>query len=145
MSPRASRTSLFRWADSAVRARFDYDTPEHILVEIMTDVYFSTLYREFRAGDLIYVTDGAQQRATLIVADVDEISHVVRLDLDTTHTQTPLTAQSATVDDGFAIRWRGGRGGKFCIVSSAGEIVARDIATKHEAERRLVNMLEKAA
>ena len=142
---RASRAHLSRWADSRVRSRFDYDTPNHTLAEIMSDVYFSTMYDEFRQGDEIYVTDAAQARAKLVVADVDDVAHLVRIDLDTTYTQTPVTASGTAPDTGYAIRWKGPRGGKFVIVSSDGDVVHRDIQTKHEAERQLANMLEKAA
>jgi len=142
MSLRAQRKSLSRWADSQTRARFDYDTNEHLMGEMLNDAYFSTMYADFRPGDLIYVTDAAQQRATLIVADIDPVSHLVRLDIDTTHTQAPVTAVEKGNDAGFAIRWKGPRGGKFWIVSNTGEMIERDIESKHEAERRLKNMLE---
>ena len=139
---RADPSRLHCWADSGYRSRFDYDTDEHILSEIFSESYFATAYHKMQPGDILYVTDAAKQRATLIVSDVDRTTHRVMLDLDTTHTQVPLTAESAGNDTGYAIRWRGGRGGKFCIVSAKGELIQSDIASKHEAERLLKNMTE---
>jgi hypothetical protein len=102
---------------------------------------FARVTHMLRAGDLIYVTDGANARATFIVNWVDTTAHAVAWDIDATHREEIVTSAAQP----YALRWRGVRGGGFAIVDAAGKIIARDIPSRDEANRRLANMIEAKA
>lgn len=136
---------LDTWCPAINRARHDYDSPDHVLAEMMHESYFGDFHQRFRKGDIVYVTDAANERVTLIIDDVDKIARKVRFSVDAVHTPQVVTADPEGVDDGLSIRWRGPRGGLFAVVNAKGEILKRDITTRQAAEIELATFRKQMA
>ena len=51
-------------------------------------------------------------------------------------------ANAEGVDHGITVRWKGNRGGKWCIVDGEGAAIEKNYENRGEAERRLANILE---
>lgn len=136
----AQITNLDEWAAGRKRSRWDYSTDDHLIEEILKqgETYFSRCCRSLRQGDIIHVTDAAQNRVTFLVDTVDSEARKVALSIDIEHAAQPVVPHG----EAFTVRWRGPRGGLFCILDDKGEIYERDIATKVEAERKVANLLE---
>jgi len=135
---------LDTWNGSSNRARHDYDCPEHIIPEMMHDEYFGWIHHRFRKGDIVFVTDAACQRVTFLIDEVEPTYRRVQFSVLRTHAVLPVTKPGENKEDpGLTVRFRGVRGGNWCVVSGTDEIVARDHRTKAEAERVLANMIEK--
>jgi len=140
----ANPQHLSEWSAGKIRCRWDYDCPDHVLAEMIEagEQYFSLATHMLRAGDIIYVTDAANGRATLIVNWVDQTKRIASWDVDATYSERP----AKPAEQRYAIRWKGPRGGKFAIVDADNKIITRDLATRDEAERELaVLMRSKAA
>lgn len=134
---------MSEWGPGNKRSRFDYDSPDHLFEEIqqMGPEYFGRFFwNVLRAGDIIYLTDAAQKRVTLIVNVVDTTNRKVEYDVDVVHDERVVIASDAA----YTIRWRGPRGGRWCVVDRSNEVVSRDNASREEAERRLKNLAESA-
>lgn len=138
---RAHPANLTEWAPGQIRSRYDYDVGDHLISEILEagELYFHQVAHMLRAGDIVYVTDAAGKRATLIVNWVDQVKRTVAFDLDISHDERPVVTAA------YAVRWRGPRGGKFCVVNATGKVVARDCESREEAERRIANLVEARA
>lgn len=146
MRVQANAKGLFMWADGTHRARYDYDTDEHVLSEILNDTYFGVFAHRLREGDQIHITDAAKERVTVLCDHVDKDARRIMLSVEVEHrTQPVMTLQGEKGEKSapaYAYRWRGPRGGSHCIVDANGEIVHRDLQSKADAERVLQNMLE---
>lgn len=120
------------WGLPTQRQRYDYDTDEHVISEMLTETYFSTVQRDVAPGDLIHVTDAAKERATFVVDWSDADSKRVGFSVLERIEESPVIG-----DTGFAIKYRGPRGGLHCIIDESGAIIEKDIRTREEAQRRL--------
>lgn len=133
---------LETWNGSASRARHDYTTDQHLMQEMLDDEYFGALHYRFRVGDLVFVTDAAHNRATFIIEDIDSTYRKVRFSLLRTHYVQPITKPAADkADPGLTVRFRGPRGGQFCIVDQNDQIISGGHRTKREAEEKLSLLL----
>lgn len=135
---------MSEWGPGNKRSRFDYDSPDHLFDEIqqMGAEYFGRFFwNVLRAGDIVYLTDAAGKRVTLIINHVDQIRRKVDYDVDVVHAEQIVMA----ADEAYTVRWRGPRGGRWCVVDRNNEVVSRDNASKEEAERRLRNLTEAQA
>ena len=123
------------WATSTCQ-QLTLVTPHHLLEEMieMGDEYFSHAYQSFDNGDIIIVTDAAMQRAMFLVENVNLLTHRVQISLIERQIVRPCTGDV----DGLTVRWRGERGGKWCVVNALGESISMD----HEDERAAEGALE---
>lgn len=129
---------LRSWGLTTNRGRHDYDCPDHLLSEMMDASYFGAIPQCFTTGDFVYVTDAATEMATLIVDEVDIINRRVWTSVLERLTTKPNTqAHPETKDSGLTVRWKGPRGGRFCIVDKDNNIVTKDFRTKEEAWKAL--------
>src|SRR5262245_11298609 len=137
--------NLEQWGLNTHRGRFDYVSQDHLLSEIMNDLYFGILIGnvKLRQGDLIHVTDAAMDEAVLRIDGVYSEEKRVQLSLREVHAFKPaVKAHSEAADPGITVRFKGNRGGKWCILDGEGTVVEKGYETRGEAERRLANMLE---
>jgi hypothetical protein len=142
MATKAHEKWLDTWNGSANRARHDYDTDQHVIPEMLHEEYFGWIHYRFRKGDILFVTDAATNRATFIIDDVDATFRRVKFSLLRTHTVAPVTKPGENKPDpGMTVRFRGPRGGNWCIVSGADEIVSGGHRTKLEAEQKLAHLV----
>jgi len=136
----ANPKHLHNWKIGAVRQRFDYDTPDHLLSEITHPEYWSTVMVEIEAGDLIHVTDAAQEGATIRIDWKDAAARTVGTSLVERVTERPLVPAGA-----ITIKNRGPRGGFWCVVDAEGNVLVRDLKTQDDAERHRKTLTETKA
>lgn len=136
-----NRVYLTEWSAGQNRSRWDYDPPDHTLEDMIAagDTYFRTVGYLLRSGDLVYVTDAAGKRATLIINIVDQVRGKVAWDLDATHTEKTV------VNEGQAYTIRNRGRARFSILDRDGKVIIADMASRDEAERELANLTRKAA
>lgn len=135
--PRAREKYLHTWSSGVKRSRHDYDTPDHLIEEMMSETYFSDCYRRVSPGDLIYVTDAANQRMTLLVNDIDPVTRAVKFSVEMYHTDKPVTA-NPTHADGLSVRFRGPRGGQWCVMGGDGKVLRAGMKSRQEADAELL-------
>lgn len=140
---KAREKYLHTWASGVKRSRHDYDSPEHLIEEMMSEIYFSDCHMRFSPGDLIYVTDAANQRVTLLINDVDKVTRAVKFSVELYHTDKPITANPDS-PDGLSVRWRGPRGGLFCILDAEGKVIRAGLKSRQEADAELMIVRSKA-
>lgn len=138
---------LMTWGLQGHRGRYDYVCPDHLISEMFNDYYFGAIPTNLREGDEIYVVDAAMQEAVLRVDGVHKDEKRVVLSLRETYAFKPaMQAHSEQAEPpAFTVRYRGRRGGEWCIVNADGAVVEKGYAAKGEAERRLANILEQKA
>lgn len=134
---------LHSWNIDAQRGRHDYDCDDHLIKEMENASYFGAIYQCFRRGDYIYVTDAAQEMIVFVVDDVDAPNRKVWCSVLERLETRPLTAETGTIDSGYTIKWRGPRGGLWCIVNKDGEVQEGEYKNKEEATRALQAFLLK--
>ena len=134
---------LSSWNIGTQRGRHDYDCEDHVIEEMQNASYFGAIYQCFNPGDYIFVTDARQEHVTFVVDDVEPIERKVHISLVERLVMKPITASNDTYDSGLTIRWRGPRGGLFCIVDADNEVIEKGFRTKGEAERALQAKLVK--
>lgn len=133
----ASERLLSTWSGGAKRARHDYDSNDHLLEEMLNDTYWSTCIHRLNAGDYIYVQDAANQRAILLVDEIEPKTRRVWISVDERREARPVTD-----DSGLTVRWRGPRGGMWCVVNRDSRIISAGYRTRRDAEVRLSQILE---
>ena len=139
----AAEKNMRSWAVEGTKARWDYDTEDHLIEEMLNDKYFATC-QALRQGDLVWVTDAAQESVVLRVDFVDPHGRRVVVSVLERQVFTPVTKQivedkfgkSSEIDDGYAVQWGGQRGGKWRVVKN-GETVKQDFQSRNDAEREL--------
>lgn len=134
---------LHSWNIDTQRGRHDYDCPEHTLEEMMHARYFGAIHQCFKRGDYVYVTDGEQKLCTLLIEDVDAENRQVRFSVLEKFETNLVTADSEEKDTGMAIKWKGPRGGLFCIVDKDGKVLKSELRNKVEAQRAMDEMIGK--
>lgn len=132
---------LSQWDTGTKRGRFDYDCSEHLLEEMNNASYFGSIYHCFNAGDYIFVTDAKDEHSTFVIDSVSPAERKVWFSIVERFVTTPVTASTEDYDCGMAIKWRGPRGGMFCIVDGENNVKGKDYRTRVEAERELQAML----
>ncbi len=134
---------LHSWNIDTQRGRHDYDCEEHKLEEMMSAGYFGAIHQCFKRGDYIYVTDAEQKLTTLVVEDVEPANRLVRFSVLERFETKLVTADSDEKDIGMAIKWKGPRGGMFCIVDKEGNVLQSELRNKVEAERAMAELVGK--
>lgn len=135
---------LHSWNIGTARGRHDYDSTDHVLDEMMHAGYFGAIYHCFKRGDYIYVTDAEQKLCTLIVEDVDATNRRVTFSILEKIESKPVTAETDEKDTGLVIKWRGPRGGLFCIIDKDGNVLKSELRNKVEAEQAMTALLAKS-
>jgi hypothetical protein len=137
----ANRHHLHGWSQGAIRTRWDYDSPDFMLDDMIAagDQLFRACVDLFRSGDIVYVTDAANKRATMIINVIDSVRNTVAWDLDATHSEKIVIAPGQA----YTIRQRGRSG--FILLDKAGKVIVQGMASREEAERKLASLMEKAA
>jgi hypothetical protein len=134
------------WGIQGHRGRYDYVSPDHILSEMLNDYYFGGIPHNMREGDEIYVVDAAMVEAVLRVDGVYKDEKRVALSLRETHAFKPaIKAHSDVVEvetPALTVRFKGRRGGNWCVIDADGAIVEQGYQARGEAERRLAMILE---
>lgn len=134
---------LDEWGPGKFRSRWDYQTVNHTLQEIVDagDSYFSRCFLSLRAGDLVSVFTADHRRATLIIDHVDQQTHKVAFSIEREHDDQPIVPKT----EEYAYRWRGPRGGGHSVVDGTGAVLQSGFASKEDALRKIANLMEKAA
>lgn len=112
------------------RSRHDYDCDDHLLSEMMSETYFGTILEELRPGDLIWITDTQKEQAVIRIDWIEKGARKVGFSVQERVTERPIVGT-----DGLAVKYRGPRGGLWCIIDAGGEILSKDHRTREEAER----------
>ncbi len=139
----AKIADLDEWGPGKTRSRYDYDTSEHLFAEIrqMGPEYFGRYcWARLRPGDVIYLTDAAGKRFTLITNIVDPSAHKVWYDVEREHDEDSILGE----DEPYTIRWRGARGGRWCVIGPDNKVESRDHLTREAAQRVLLNLKDAA-
>jgi hypothetical protein len=113
------------------KSRHDYECTEHTLSDMQTEDYWGTLAEQLAPGDLIWVKDAAIEQMVVSIDWVDARLRRVGFSV-----QERIVERAIVGSDGLAIKYRGGRGGLWCVLDADGEILSRDHRTRVEAERQ---------
>lgn len=134
---------LDEWGPGKRRSRWDYQTDNHTLQDIVDTgpKYFGRCYLLLREGDILNVVTADHRRATLIIDHIDSRTHDVAFSIEREHNDQPILAKT----EELAYRWRGPRGGGHSIVDAGGNLVQNNFASKDEALRAIANLTDKAA
>lgn len=122
------------------RSRHDYDCPDHLLEEMLHDDYFAGVMTNIELGDFVWVTDAAMSLTQLRIDTVDRKSRKVSVSIVEKLNVRPIVDRT-----GYAVRWRGPRGGYWAITDADGKVIKADMRTKEEAERERDNLLKDKA
>lgn len=136
----ANRAHLIPWSENGLIGRHDYVSPDHLIHEMLTETYFGGVLERLRVNDLIYVIDAERAMATFRIDWVDPQSRSVGFSVVERLTERPVVGT-----DGLAVKWRGARGGRWCVLDAEGTILSRDHISKDDAERAREIMKAKAA
>ena len=139
----ARQSWLHNWNIDTPRGRLDYDCDEHTFDEMQDASYFGAIFSALKQGDLLFVTDGKQDRYTIEIGLVDATNRKVWFSIVEKFATKPVTASSPEEDPGVVIKWRGPRGGMFCLVDKDGNILKSDLRNKPEAEKALSELIGK--
>lgn len=135
-------SELDEWAPGKFRSRWDFQTANHTLQEIVDtgDAYFSRCFLTLRAGDIVSVFTADHLRATIVIDHIDPATHKVAFSIEREHDDQPILPKVEL----FAYRWRGPRGGGHSIVDATGAVMQSGFPSKDEALRQMANMVDKA-
>jgi hypothetical protein len=136
----ANPKNLHDWKLQTVRSRFDYDCPDHLLGEMMHEHYWSTVMVEVNPGDIIHVTAADNEQAIVRIDWKDTTARTVGMSVIERLTERPIPTSN-----GYTIKYRGPRGGLWCVLHADGNIVVRDLRTQDEASRRMQSLVEQRA
>jgi len=139
----ARQSWLHNWNIDTPRGRLDYDCDEHTFDEMQDASYFGAIYQVLKQGDVLYVTDAKQDRYTVEIDQVDGTNRKVWFSIVEKYASKPITASSPGVDSGVTVKWRGPRGGMFCLVDKDGTVLKADLKNRQEADRALSEYLAK--
>lgn len=139
----ARQSWLHNWNIDSPRGRLDYVCDEHVLDEMMDASYFGAIHNALKAGDLLFVIDAKNERTTIEIDRVDGTNRKVWFSIVEKFTSKPVTATAPGFDPGVSIKWRGPRGGMFCLIDKDGNILKRDLRNKEEAEDALAKLIGK--
>lgn len=128
----AMRQNLSTWATSAKRSRHDYDSDNHLLDEMMHTRYWGTIIDLIEPGDIIHITDGAGSQAEIRIDWKRDGEMTVGYSFIREIEEQPVLSNA-----GFSLKFRGNRGGYWCIVNAEGDVVEGNIIDKRDAMKRL--------
>ena len=144
VSLRALRNDLTLWSgSSARRGRYDYDSKEFRMSEMLTDDFFGDI--DFlQAGDYITITDCEDQVMTVRVDLIEKRERKCRLSrIERLYVMPIAEIRDDLPDDpGLVYRNRGPRGGGHSIVCADGSVFAINFETRTDAERAIANCYE---
>ena len=132
---RAKESDLKPWSTGPGKTRYDYDTPDFRLEEMLNDDFFGHCTVLLRKGDLITITDCEDQIMVVRVDTMDRPSMKAWLSqIERLHAH-PVVAirKDVSFDPGLTYRWRAVRGGGHAIITRSGEIVAINFPSKEHA------------
>jgi len=139
----ARQSWLHNWNIDSPRGRLDYDCDEHAFDEMQDASYFGAIHQALKQRDIVYITDAKQDRYTIEIDQIDATNRKVWFSIVEKFSSKPVTASSPEVDHGVAIKWRGPRGGMFCLVDKEGAVLKSEMRNKAEAERALAEYVGK--
>jgi hypothetical protein len=144
VSNRALRKDLTCWSGaSAKRGRYDFDSQEHKLSEILNDDYFGDI-DYLQPGDYIHITDCFDQIVTVRIDLTDRKARKAYLSrIERLYSLPAVEIRDELPDDpGLTYRSRGTRGGGHCILTGDGSVFAISFDTRTDAERAIANCYE---
>jgi len=112
------------------RSRHDYDSDDHLIADMLAPSYFKTIENELEPNDLVWLLDAKQEQALIRIDWVDRTLRTMGVSLVERIAEIPVVGS-----DGYGIKWRGPRGGFWCVVDGEGVIVREGHRTKEEAAR----------
>ncbi len=143
---RAKNKDLQLWSSSNGKARYDYDSKEYRLADMLTDDFFGQCDL-LRVGDQIFITDCEDQ---IMVVRVDTLERGVRkawlskLERIYAHPVVELRADHPD-DPGLVYRFRTTAAGGHSIVTGTGEVVAINFKSRESATQAIAAMYEKGS
>lgn len=139
----ARREWLQAWSTTSKRVRWDYDTKDHVLSDMLDNTYWASVAAKsdrddgIRDGDMIYITDAANERCTIEVTAVDIAKSRVLVSLIEKVEAVPVT-KAGGIDEPYYVKWRGPRGGGWCIMRPGEpEPVEKGFTQREDAETRM--------
>ena len=141
VSNRALRKDLTCWSGaSAKRGRYDYDSNEFRLSEMLTNDFFGDV-DYLQPGDYIHVCDCEDQTIVVRVDIVDRQARKCWISkLERLYAIPVVETKDELPDDpGLVYRSRGTRGGGHSIVTADGSVFAINFDTRTDAERAIAN------
>jgi hypothetical protein len=129
----ADPAAFSTWAPARTgsgRSRHDYDSDEHVIAEMLTEHYWSTLIGDIAVGDLIWVSDAEKAKAVVHVDWIDTKLRKVGLSV-----QERITERAVVGEDGLSVRNRGPRGGFWSVMDADGTVLQGNMRSREEAER----------
>lgn len=142
---RAKEKDLQQWSGFAAKARYDYDSVDYRLEEMLNNDFFGLCCSLLKKGDLITITDCEDQIVTVRVDSVDKTGMQVWLSAVERQFANPIVAPRQTKlahDPGLTYRWRTTRAGGHSIVTRTGEVVAINFGSREHAQRAVEQMYE---
>ena len=152
---RANRDDLIPWSDAAaIHTRWDYDSSEYLLVEMLNDHFFGDCWDLLKGDDsdrkrsrrrhFITITDAEDQIVTVRVDLVDKVARKVFLSrIDRLYAMPVVELKEELPDDpGLTYRYRSLRGGGHAILTSDGSVFGILYETRTDAEREIANCYE---
>lgn len=142
---RAKEKDLKQWSGFASKARYDYDSEDYRLEEMLNDEFFGLCCSLLKKGDIIVITDCEDQILTVRVDVVDKPGMKVWMSALERQFANPVVAPRQTQlahDPGLTYRWRTTRAGGHSIVTRTGEVVAINFGSREHAQRAIELMYE---
>lgn len=118
-----------------------YNHPEHTIDEMLHDAYFKNLIDLVRQGDHVFVIDTFGEVAWFRIESVIRDQYRVKFS-KARKIPFEMIADSAK-SDGYCVKWRGPRGGLWCICKLNGDPHAVNYKSRADAERELQLMRER--
>ena len=128
------------YATSNVRQRHDYDSPDHLIAEMMHEEYWQPVINLISPRDLVHVTDAAGESLELRIDWTSPERRTVGFSVLRTIDERPMLPAT-----GYTLKFRGNRNGQWCIIDAEGAIVKQGLKTEDEAHRHLDDMLKQKA
>lgn len=139
----ARREWLQAWSTTAKRVRWDYDTKEHVIEDMLDNAYWASVAAKtdrddgIRDGDLIFITDARNERCTIEVSAVDVAKSRVLVSV-IEKTEVRAVTKAGGIEEPYYVKWRGPRGGGWCLMrTGTDEVVDKDFASRDDAETRM--------
>jgi len=143
----ADPRGLSTWAHGAnrngvARSRHDYDSKDHIIDDMMHEGYWRSVQDDIEQGDLIWIIDAKQEQCLIRIDWIDKGLRKSGFSL-----VERISEHAVAVSAGYAIKWRGPKGGFWCVIDGEGVVVRDGHRTRQDAERArdILNSTSEAA
>ena len=141
----ARREDLTDWSTTTKRVRWDYDSEDHLLEEMLDQKYWTSVAvgdNEVRShgikrGDIVHITDAAQEQCVIRINHVDLAGGRVMFSVQERIVDRPILIASGKAG-AYYVKWRGPRGRYWCIMDgNTNAVVEPDFRSQAEALERL--------